>query len=100
MLRVGDGNLLDAGIEEGFPPKLRNIDFRIRRRPDHDSADGVFVEGSRLREPRRFQLSWIFNVRRKEQVERRPIFDLGEKISARTKSNIHFGSRLLLELFR
>ncbi len=100
MLRVGDGNLLDARIQERLPSFLGNIHFRVRWRPDHEPPDGVFVQCPRLRESCGFQFSWIFNVRRKEQVERRSILYLREKVSARTVCNIHFRSRLPLELSR
>src|SRR5712692_783918 len=100
MLRIGDRNLLDARIQQGFPSLFCNIHFRIRRRPNHDSPYGVFIQGPRRRESCCVQLFRIPDVRGKEQIERRPILHLREKVSARPVSHTYFGSRLLLKLPR
>src|SRR6266849_1269420 len=43
MFGIRDRNLLDARIEQGSPSVFLDIHIRIRRRPNHDSPNCVFV---------------------------------------------------------
>jgi hypothetical protein len=100
VLRVSDGNFLHALIQQRLPSKAGYVDPCIRRRPDRDAPDRIFVEGSRLGEARGFQFSGIVDVSREEQIEGRSVLQLREKISARAVGYVYFRSGLFLELSR
>src|SRR5713226_10431207 len=100
MRRIRNRDFLNRGIQQSVHTLCIQIDLYALRHPNHDTPHRIVVQRSRLRQSARFHFPRVLHIRRKKQVERRPILDLREKIPTRPVCHIHFVSRLLLKVRR
>src|SRR6266481_1954928 len=70
MLRIGDGNFLDARVQQRCPSESHQVDTRTLWHPNHNPPGRVFIQRSRVGKSRRFELPRILAIRRQKNVKR------------------------------
>src|SRR6266478_7849604 len=97
MRRVRDCNLFYGRIPQALPSVQLRIAFGVGRHPQNNFADAINGCTVRLGESRLLKLSWIFVVRGKKHIQRRPVLNLRIEISTRTVCDVNARSGLSFE---
>src|SRR5215472_15892902 len=83
MVRIGDGDFLNARVEEKFE-SCRRIKRRIGRNPKNESAYGIDLQRIRIGEMGGDQLVRIGNIGGEEEIEWGAALDLRQEVATGT----------------
>ena len=99
MLRVRNRDLLNTRVKQNLEAPFQ-VELRIVGYPQHDLPRGVAIQSSRFGQPGGFESLRVLDIGREEQVERRAILDLGEKVAGRAEDQFHVLARFFLKTCR
>ena len=89
MLRVGDRNFLDQGIEQGVNAELLDVNRKVIRHPENQSPHRVTVKRIFIGHPFFDQLRGVAFIGGEKDVKRRAVLDLSRQVPGSAERQLY-----------